>query len=232
MRLASARLLFHPKSPLPGRTLPSCRHYALHKGSLIVIEGIDGAGKTTQCERLARRLREEGWDVERLREPTRWSLRAGGFANWPRRGAMRLPSKRNSLFLWKTVAKTCGRIFYPPSSAGLSFCWTGIITAQLPTRGRAGAIRSISAPENEKFAPPADLLIYLRIPAELAAERIGVYRNESPNLFEKEHYLRKVQAFFDAMNDPQLVRIDGTAEADVVFDEIWRKVMDFLNRPA
>ncbi|NQU42245.1 dTMP kinase, partial [bacterium] len=42
----------------------------LTTGKLIVVEGIDGAGKTTQCERLVEALRAHGWDVERLREPT------------------------------------------------------------------------------------------------------------------------------------------------------------------
>ena len=36
-----------------------------------MIEGIDGAGKTTQCERLTAELAAEGWDVERLVEPSR-----------------------------------------------------------------------------------------------------------------------------------------------------------------
>lgn len=39
------------------------------KGKLIVIEGTDGSGKTTQTEALMRRLKKEGIDAESLRFP-------------------------------------------------------------------------------------------------------------------------------------------------------------------
>ena len=41
------------------------------KGVLIVIEGIDGAGKSTQARMLLRRLRARGFAPSRFREPTR-----------------------------------------------------------------------------------------------------------------------------------------------------------------
>lgn len=40
------------------------------RGSLIVIEGIDGSGSTTQCEALAQRLRGEGREVFTTQEPS------------------------------------------------------------------------------------------------------------------------------------------------------------------
>ena len=40
------------------------------RGRLIVFEGIDGAGKTTQIDLLEKRLKEEGRRVFRTAEPT------------------------------------------------------------------------------------------------------------------------------------------------------------------
>lgn len=39
------------------------------KGKLIVITGIDGSGKTVQCELFARRLEKEGYDVKKVDFP-------------------------------------------------------------------------------------------------------------------------------------------------------------------
>lgn len=39
------------------------------RGALIVIEGLDRAGKSTQCERLASRLETQGHQVKRMRFP-------------------------------------------------------------------------------------------------------------------------------------------------------------------
>lgn len=39
------------------------------RGLLLTFEGIEGSGKTTQCARLAKRLREDGYRVVETREP-------------------------------------------------------------------------------------------------------------------------------------------------------------------
>lgn len=44
------------------------------RGKLIVFEGLDRAGKSTQCEQLVQRLKIDGHDVRHLRFPgTRWT---------------------------------------------------------------------------------------------------------------------------------------------------------------
>ena len=48
----------------------TCPRYRLCRGLLIVFEGVDGAGKTTQVRFLDERLRREGYDVVCLKEPT------------------------------------------------------------------------------------------------------------------------------------------------------------------
>lgn len=43
----------------------------LRRGALIVFEGLDRSGKSTQCSRLAEKLRQQGVPVESLRFPDR-----------------------------------------------------------------------------------------------------------------------------------------------------------------
>lgn len=56
------------------------------RGKLIVFEGLDRAGKTTQCQMLVDALREEGQDVLFMRFPGTqmlvrgdWSFPGGGW---------------------------------------------------------------------------------------------------------------------------------------------------------
>lgn len=40
------------------------------RGAFIVVEGLDRAGKSTQCERLSQYLEGQGHNVKRLRFPS------------------------------------------------------------------------------------------------------------------------------------------------------------------
>jgi len=46
------------------------------RGSLIVFEGLDRAGKTTQCNKLVDTLRAEGRDVKAIRFPSMFMYHA------------------------------------------------------------------------------------------------------------------------------------------------------------
>ena len=59
------------RKPLPFPRSPARIGMAMGKGRLVVIEGIDGAGKSTQARRLLRKLRARGVDAVAFREPTR-----------------------------------------------------------------------------------------------------------------------------------------------------------------
>lgn len=42
---------------------------ACKRGALIVLEGVDKAGKTTQCKKLVQALQERGFPAEMMRFP-------------------------------------------------------------------------------------------------------------------------------------------------------------------
>ena len=42
------------------------------RGMLIVVEGLDRAGKSTQCERLAANLEKAEYDIKRMRFPGKY----------------------------------------------------------------------------------------------------------------------------------------------------------------
>lgn len=201
------------------------------KGRLIVLEGIDGSGKTTQCKRLAEALAGEGRDVERLREPTdgphgrriRQLARPGG----QRAGV----EEELDLFISDRRENVRDNIL-PALERGALVLMDRYYYSSIAYQGARGADPARIRRRNEEFAPPADLLIYLTIPVDLAVERIESGRGAQRDLFEKEDYLRKVKDLFDAMDDPGMVRVDASRDREAVFQDISNAVRDLLEKTA
>jgi dTMP kinase len=200
----------------------------LEKGLLIVIEGIDGAGKTTQCGRLEQWLLAEGWDVSRLREPTDGphGRRIRELARVGRDGVS--AREEMELFLRDREQNVESNI-RPALERGAIVLLDRYYYSTIAYQGARGLDPDFIRAENEKFAPPADLLIYLSIPAELCGDRIENQRGETRDLFEKEEYLKRVKVIFDSMTDPQLLRIDASGDPDVIFSKIRDAVQARLN---
>lgn len=194
----------------------------LKKGLLVVIEGIDGAGKTTQCERVARKLREGGWDVERLREPTggQYGRRIRELARSGRDGVT--PQEELTLFIEDRRENVANSI-NPALERGAIVLLDRYYYSTIAYQGARGLDVQEIRRLNEEFAPAADLLFYIQIPAEITGARIeNGERQGGRDLFEKEDYLRHVKAIFDEMSDRNKIVVDGTQSVDAVFEEIWK----------
>jgi len=201
----------------------------LKNGCLIVFEGIDGSGKSTQCARLADKLRNEGWDVVRLQEPT-----AGPFGRKIRELAANgrdgvTPEEELQLFIEDRKENVQNNIL-PAMERGAVVVMDRYYYSTIAYQGARGLNPAYIRAENEKFAPPADLLLYLHIPVEMVTGRIEGSRKGTLDHFEKGPYLQKVKAIFDTMQDKQLVRIDAAQDEESVFEEVWRVSKDFLGK--
>jgi dTMP kinase len=193
------------------------------KGFLIVVEGIDGTGKTTQCERLAERLRDAGWDVVRLREPTDGPC--GRRIRELARSGRDDVTMRDELDLFIEDRREDVRDNIQPAlERGAIIVLDRYFYSTIAYQGARGLDPAMIRRENEAFAPPADLLLHLTMPVEMAAERIEGARGGELDLFEREDYLRKVAEVFDALPDPQIVRIDAAATPNAVFQAMWDAV--------
>ena len=158
------------------------------RGTLITIEGLDGAGKTTLATALTEAIAARGLRVELLREPggvevseriraLRQGPGAGGRARAPRRCCTRPRARSSSASCLRrcwTKARSC--------------CWTATSTPRWPTRAPRAGLASSSVREINRFAT-ADLqperTLLLRIsPADGRARQAE--RAESPDRLERE----------------------------------------------
>ncbi|MBN1573024.1 MAG: dTMP kinase [Deltaproteobacteria bacterium] len=200
----------------------------LKRGVLIVIEGIDGAGKSTQAERLLKFLSDNGYDALGLTEPT-----DGVWGKKIREMALRgeredAPEEEYRLFTLdreENVEKNIAPALKDKKTVVLDRYYFSTMAYQ----GARGLDPRRIMEESGEFAPMPDLVFLIDIPVDESLKRIKMGRGGfSP--FEREEYLKKVKEIFDREVAPLscVVMVDGTKGEEAVFEEIRDLVMELL----
>jgi len=199
--------------------------HRLSRGLLIVFEGVDGAGKTTQVHFLDERLRREGYDVICLKEPTEgpWGQKLRQLAQHGRQAIS--PATELEWFL-QDRREDVERNIQP----ALTRCQIVVLDRYyFSTIAYQGALQlnpvEILA-RNTAFAPPPDLLFLLHLPAAQGLQRVR--QRGALSHFERLDYLERVAAIFAAMDFPYLRRIDANADAQTIQEHIWQEVRPLL----
>jgi dTMP kinase len=194
---------------------------------LIVFEGIDGCGKTTQVQALAARLRARGLDVRLCREP-------GGTALGEQvRAILLAPATRSvpvaELFGYLMArAQLCQEVIAPALAGGelvlLDRFYHSTLAYQAYGLGLDPAqVRAANALATGNLRP--DLVLWLRLdPAQAQARRQqerGADRIEARGL----PYLERVHAGYARMaGDGELAAIDAAQAPEAVADAVWAAV--------
>jgi dTMP kinase len=201
----------------------------LARGFLLVIEGIDGAGKSTQARRLHEQLSGEGFDSLTLFEPTDgpYGRRIRELAVSGREGIG--ADEELDLFL-KDREQNVRDNIGPALDANRIVILDRYYFSTIAYQGARGLDPERLREMNEKIAPVPDLLLYIQIPLEIVEQRIKRGRGDSPNLFEELDYLAKVKALFDQMDFPYLHTVDGTQSEDAVFADLFQIARSYIDR--
>ena len=208
----------------------------MKKGLFIVLEGIDGAGKTTQAELLREYLESKGRSVVRTAEPTTFpsgvELRAalGGKIK-------KTECEMATMFVLDRIAHNthptegieailnggqdiiCDRYYYSTlayQGQSTSYEWVKAM--------------NLSCPEIRK----PDICIYLDLTPAQSLERISKGR-DSVEIYENEETLSKVRnAFykvFDDLGDSENIAvIDAYRDIDGIFSDICSKIDDLISK--
>lgn len=197
-----------------------------HDGLLIVFEGIDGTGKTTQIKLLADELVQKGYQVITTREPT-----DGQYG----RKIRQLFTNRREVSLEEELElfmadrrEHVEKVIAPALAAGKIVLTDRYYFSTAAYQGAAGKDPEKIIERNEEFAPVPDLLLLLVVPTSLSVHRIKTFRNETLNDFEKESALQKVAAIFESIERGFIKRIDGTGSFADVHKAIMRHVEQLL----
>nr|MBF0221338.1 dTMP kinase [Desulfobulbaceae bacterium] len=195
-------------------------------GLLIVFEGIDGTGKTTQIRLLAEQLHKRGLDVIATREPTDGTYGQKIRALYSNRNSV---TKEEELALFIRDRKEhVERLINPALRQGKVVLTDRYYLSTAAYQGAAGIDSESILKINEEFAPRPDLAIIIELPVEESVLRIEKYRKESLNDFEQEESLRRVSQAFSGMKRDFIRRVDGLKNIDAVHQEIMVYVEQLL----
>jgi dTMP kinase len=201
-------------------------------GRLVGLEGIDGAGTTTQVLRLAERLRSSGTAVRATREPSDGPI--GTLVRQVLSGRVVAPGGRSPGWATMALLFAADRMDHieaeiaPFVAAGgvvLSDRYDASSLAYQSVSSGAGSreavewIRSL----NRHVLRPA-LTVVLDVSPSVAAQR-RARRGDPPQLYEQNEMQRELAAFYKNLarhmpGDPVVI-IDADASVDAVHGRVW-----------
>lgn len=183
----------------------------------IVLEGIDGTGKSTQAKRLASHFQSLGKTVSLSREPT-----DGPWGTLLRNSAQsgRLSPKEELEAFLNDRRQHVEELIAPSLTAGNVVILDRYYFSTMAYQGARGFDPIQIRKDNEAFAPLPDLLLILDIDADTALQRIGS-RGDIANEFEQRNNLERCREIFLSLkNEPFAKIIDANASIDDVTQSI------------
>lgn len=198
-----------------------------YPGRLIVFEGIDGTGKTTQIQLTAKALGDRGIDVVCTKEPTDGEYGQQIREIYQNRYAV---SREQELELF--VADRLDHVhtvLEPMLTAGRIILCDRYFLSTVAYQGAAGLeVERIIA--LNRFAPQPDLALLFEAPPAMGITRITSSRGEQPNDFEQAKNLTKVAAIFASLKQPYIRRIDATGSIDTVHQAVMQEVDPLIHQ--
>jgi dTMP kinase len=200
----------------------------LKKGLLIVLEGIDGAGKSTQARFLLRMLRKEGLNAVSFREPSRgkWGREIKRKA---KEAASLTPEEELDLFL-KDRRENVQKNLRPALKEKKVVVLDRYYFSTIAYQGAKGINQARIRRLNEAFAPKPDLIFILDIEAKGGLARIEG-RKKKDKLFERAAYLAKVRKIFRSFKGRRFYHINAGRDKNEIGKLILEKTLKHLKKP-
>lgn len=196
-------------------------------GKLIALEGIDGAGTTTQCDLLVKALADKDIPVHRTAEPSQ-----GPIGQLLRR-ALRREEPLDDMSLVPLFAADrldhVTREIAPKLAAGVNVVTDRYTLSSLAYQSLIAPLDYVTA-VNE-HARPADLTIFVRVHPPVAEKRRKARGGVAERFDAKSHQEQIAQRYEHTLHlaTPHVV-IDGTADIQTVHTHILEHVLELLKQ--
>ena len=195
-------------------------------GLLIVFEGIDGTGKSTQITLLETFLIQQGYQVTTTREPTLGPYGQRIRDLYQNRHEVSLEEELELFLLDRR--EHVATVIAPSLERGRIVLCDRYFLSTAAYQGAAG-LDPQDIIERNHFAPEPDLAIIFEIDIEESIKRITITRGDSLNDFEQLESLKKVDKIFRSLQLSYIRRINGSQSIDRVSELVRQLVVDLLS---
>jgi dTMP kinase len=192
------------------------------KGIFIVIEGLDGSGKTTQAVLLSERL-SKSRQVMLTAEPSK-----GKIGTFIRDCCLyeqtRLPTEAEALLFAADRIEHMENELKPAIDEGKLVICDRYVYSSLAYQGSAGLSVEWIKTINARALQP-DFSIFIDVPPERVIQRLQRKKSVMETL-ETQQKVREI--YLKYVEKGELVRIDGDKSREVVAEELYAKVTELL----
>lgn len=197
----------------------------LNTGKLIVFEGIDGTGKSTQLKLLSEYLKDKGYQVETTREPS-----DGKYGRQIRElfHCRKTLSKEEELQLFLLDRRDhVKRVIMPHLTDRKIILCDRYYLSTIAYQGAAGFdLKELT--RRNSFAPRPDIALLFEQSAKSSIQRITAQRGDTLNDFEKEEELNIVGKIFASMKCPYIRRINAEQSVEAVHQKVVATIAEHL----
>lgn len=197
----------------------------LSKGLLIIFEGIDGTGKSTQLQLLADHLNSVGYSTITTREPTNGTYGKKIRQLYINRDGV---SKEEELQLFIEDRKEhVTKLLNPSLLEGKIVLCDRYYLSTAAYQGAVG-FDPLEIIKMNHFAPTPDIAFIFQLSPDLSIERITSGRGDTLNDFEQKESLEKVRIIFNSLKLPFIKNIDASLSIDSVHKRIVNEITPLL----
>ena len=192
---------------------------------LIDLEGIDGCGKSTQCNLLKEKLESIGKNVLILKEPTN---EPHGQKLWDVLHGKRKATNEEILeFFILDRKQHVEEKIQPALDQGTVVIMDRYYYSSMAYQV-AGGLDVDYIRNKHDFAPTPDIVLIFDLPVSTALERVRGHSEADE--FEKEEHLEKVRdAYLNLKDDPIVTIFDATKSPKNIFENVWNSISEIID---
>ena len=187
------------------------------KGKLIVIEGIDGSGKSTCAKNLTEKLNSINIKTIYTFEPTHShygaKLREGMLSE-------DLDAEEELLLFVKDRKEHIEYMIKPALEEGYFIILDRYFYSSIAYQGAKGVDINRIINMHKGFIIKPDIVFIFHLPIDIALNRI-ISKRGIADRFENETYLKKVDKIFHSFNKPFIYHIDTDKDIKIINDELF-----------